>query len=171
MKIKFKGIFILLFLLVGGSVSVFSQQIFATFGLGSQIESYTTKNFDGGETDHKRNGTTAGVSVLFIGSNGFAISTGSYGTFNIGEDYGNYSPVFGLGYVYYDNFYIGGILNFVPEFLWFHDALIAPTIVGGYDFNGIILGAETSYMYGAVSNSNRFKYTLVIGLSMGEIFR
>lgn len=123
----FRGIFILLalFFFLGGAAPVFSQEILATFGLGGEFlnhERGIITNFDtdkgvwieGDETI--TSGMLMDVNILLIGKSGFTVSIGTDMLWSFGEDGGvNVDPTIGLGYVYYNNFFVGGILNAIPK--------------------------------------------------------
>jgi hypothetical protein len=162
----FKNVFILwtVLFLLGGAVPVFSQQILASYGLGFQSLDYKgISSLD----DTVSVGMTWEGGVLFVGSD-LAVSLGvsviSDFTDNINVD-----PVFGMGYVYYDTFYVGGIFNIIPKPYSGHpDLYMAPTLVGGYDFGSFFVGGQVIYMYGFVSSITGFKFSLNVGVNVGR---
>lgn len=128
---------------------------------------------------------TVGVNFLFIGKSGFTTSAGIDFIFmNKDDEYEYYyyggvnrsggtgiDPVIGIGYVYYNTFYAGGILNVIPISLFHYNYLfpviIAPTLVGGYNFGGFLLGGQLSYMRGVVSSDiSGFKFSLTAGIKL-----
>jgi hypothetical protein len=170
---------VLLFL-SGGTASVFSQEIIATFGAGTQ----SLENADilagalGG-------GGLLGLNVLFVGRSGLAVSAGIDAFFNFDEGL-SVDPVFGIGYVYYDAFYLGGILNWVPKFgtksvvnkdyfkgkdtYYYGDMFIAPTLVAGFDFRTFVLGAQISYVHGCASPVSGFRAMIGAGVNVGRSY-
>ena len=181
---------VLLFLL-GGTIPVFSQQILATFGLGGEFLNYdrgiaTNYDMDNGVWIEGDETVTSGilmdVNLLFVGKSGFTISAGTDMIFKFGEDGGvNVDPTIGLGYVYYNTFYIGGILNAIPKTYmrgetksgkpFWSDVFIAPTLVGGYDFGYFVLGGQLAYMFGPACLLSGFRFSLGVGINVGGIFK
>ena len=189
MKKSLIGILVIV-LVLGTAVPAFSQEILATFGAGVLSLSFQPYSefspvFTGRE-DYTYEPTyglaSFGVNVLFIGKSGFTISLGSDFAFNIDQGITYALPAFGLGYVYYDKFYIGGIINIIPIGIsgWdvhygsyeyngdFTDGFIAPTLVGGYDFDGFVLGAQLSYMRGVYSGVDGFKFSIGAGVNLSD---
>jgi hypothetical protein len=115
--------------------------------------------------------TAIGVDALFIGKSGFTIFTGIDMSFKPFENV-SIDPKFGLGYVYYNNFYIGGILNIIPrtQYCW-AEVFIAPTFIIGFDFGGFLLGGQISYMRDIddckpSEERNEFKFFLGFGVNV-----
>jgi hypothetical protein len=107
-----------------------------------------------------------GVTVLCVGRSGFAVSAGTDAIFAIHEGV-NVDPALGLGYVYYDVLYLGGILNVIPKpYIEYdndnngdygsQDVFLAPTLVAGFDFGFFLVGAQVSYMRGVMSGVDGF---------------
>jgi len=181
-NIKWTFSFLVLFFICG-NMNIFTQEILANFSFGgSYLDSANIVN-DHGKIDvyHNRdsynqtvtNGTIIGANVLFIGNSGFTINTGIDIIFNM-RNYGtNIDPVAGIGYVYYNRIYIGGILNVIPKPYLEYDhgigeVFIVPTLVGGLDFGLILLGGQISYMYGVMSSISGFKFTLSVGVNVSK---
>jgi len=183
----------MVFFLFGGVVPVFSQQILATFGIGGQFLDHDDislrrylydYNNDGQSLGYTRyigtvsNGTTIGVNVLFIGRVGFTISSGIDMIFNVDEGL-NVDPIIGLGYIHYNNFYVGGIFNFIPKSYMFYrtdtwgtcEIFISPTLVGGYDLGGLIFGGQLGYMRGILTNVNGLRFSINVGVNVGDIIK
>ena len=180
--------------LFGGTVPVFSQQILASFGFGGRfldIDEYEGKGYiHWSQIDPNivKNGTTVGVNILFVGRTGFTISAGADTIFNFDEGV-NFEPVLGLGYVYYNVLYLGGILNVIPKpfspfaiddsrfpdwegrVVSWADVFIAPTFVAGFDFGSFLLGAQLSYMRGVDSGINGFRFSIGAGVNVGSLRR
>jgi len=181
----FRIVVMLVMLVLGGTAPAFAQEILATFGLGGQFSSYVFENIK------IPGGMTAGVNVFFIGKSGLAISAGAdviwenieYDDFPEEENQRiDINPMFGLGYVYYRMFYVGGILNLVykPNIAYYWeiddyfemyldgDAFIAPTFVAGFDFGRFVLGGQLSYMRGVMSGVNSFRFVFAMGINVGK---
>jgi hypothetical protein len=185
---RFRTIFVLMaaIFLFGGLAPAFSQEILATFGFGRQDLdpdkiSASGKPGGGFEDDTVVGGFTWGVNVLFVGTSGFAIGAG----FDMISDFENglnIDPMYALGYVYYDavylwNFYLGGMMNFIPKpYIHFYsggnvkhsDNFMTPTLVGGIDFGGVVVGAQLGYMIGIMSGIRGFKYSITVGVNVGN---
>ncbi|MCL2800298.1 MAG: hypothetical protein FWD28_00885 [Treponema sp.] len=154
-----------------------SGSILAMFGVGLQflgnlnfLQNEAVPGFGGIVT----NGILVGVDLFFIGKSGFTISIGIENL--IGGDALNiYFPI-GLGYVYFDDFYFGGLIKLIgapnlrygsSSFLFsLGDGFITPTIIGGYNFNGFSLGGQLSYTSGIGSKITGFKFSLNVGVSL-----
>jgi hypothetical protein len=172
----FRNVFVLMtvIFLLGGVVPVFSQEILATYGYGRQFlereKVYGAKTYD-----IVVNGMMWEVDALFIGKSGLAVSTG----ISIITDFTtglNVDPVIGMGYVYYNKFYVGGIMNIIPK-PYIHygsndhaDVFLNPTLVAGYDFGWFLVGGQVSYMHGFKSSINGFKFLLNVGVNAGKVF-
>ena len=135
----------LIIFLVCGILPLFSQEILATIESGYSFSS----------------GFKLGFNLLFIGNSGFAISAG----FDLPDLFNA-----GLGYVYYNSFYIGGILKFISDDYYWYDyffrevaVLFAPTFIVGYDFGVMTLGTQLSYLFWT-----GFKATLSLGLNLNS---
>jgi hypothetical protein len=158
--------------LFGAVAPVFSQQILATYGYGRQIlDREKVKK----SSDVVVNGMMWEVDALFIGESGLAVSTG----LSIITDFTNglnVDPVIGMGYVYYNKFYVGGIVNIIPKpYIKYNlydqsDVFLNPTLVGGYDFGSFLVGGQLSYMHGFISSITGFKFLLTVGLNAGKVF-
>jgi len=173
---KIKLIYALFFLFFS-TVYSFSQEVLASFGIGGQfqnehlslIETYTEHNntfysfYDYQYTGES--GVTIGVNILFLGKTGFSISTAI--DFIIGEEGIIIDPILGLGYVYYNKYYIGGLINFILR-LYFPDLFITPTLVLGYDFGNILLGSQFSAPIGILSQTTGFKFSIVVGVNVSN---
>ena len=157
-----------LILLFCSTTPIFSQEILAIFGVGGEF-----LNHDYPTGEDMRNTTTMGVNVSFVGKTGFTVSTGTDLKFKINVGY-CIDPIFGLGYIYFNTFYAGGILNVIPPAsLGVADVLISPTFVGGYDFGHFLLGGQISYMIGlgqiiGYSPVSGFRFSLGIGINVGN---
>jgi len=182
---------ITLLLLSVGGVPVFAQNILATFGIGGEFlnhnrEIITNYDIDNGiwiEGDETvTSGMLMDVNILFIGKSGFTIAVGTDIIFSFGEEGGvNVDPTIGLGYVYYRDFYVGGILNAIPKAYmrgeasngkpYWADVFIAPTLVGGYSFKHFVLGGQLAYLFGPVCLVSGFRFSLGVGVNVGEIFK
>lgn len=142
-----------------GIAPVFSQQILATAGLG------WAKQFshDYYESDGQ---LKAQANVLFVGASGFTVSTtlSRYFYFDGQNSQAGFGANFGLGYVYYNVIYLGGILGFGGG------GNITPTLVAGYDFGNFILGAELQYyhdfLYPDVTY-NGIEFFIGVGTNLG----
>ena len=144
---------ILIFLFCG-TVPVFSQEILASIISG--IQKNPSYNDQYGIIP------CMGANVLFIGKNGFTISTGIDG-----------SPIstnVGVGYIHYNTFYFGGIFNCMNYLTYskFYsinfDDVAALTFVAGYKFkNDIVLGGQLSYLVPA-----GFRFELTAGINMSS---
>ncbi|MDR2020210.1 MAG: hypothetical protein LBQ14_05515 [Treponema sp.] len=170
---------VLLFL-SGGTVGGFSQEIIATFGAGVQSLENADKLAGALES-----GGLLGLNVLFVGRSGLAVSGGIDAFFNIDAGL-NADPVFGIGYVYYDAFYVGGVLNWVlksgtesvinPDFFkgkgtyYYGDVFIAPTLVAGFDFRSFVLGAQVSYVHGCATPVSGFRVIVGAGVNVGRSY-
>jgi hypothetical protein len=181
---KGKWYLLALIFLFGGTVSVFSQQTLASFGFGGQF--LDLKIPDGAPRYNAViTGTTLGVNILFVGKTGFAISTEIDANFNFYEGV-NIDPVLGLGYVYYNVLYLGGIFNVIPkQFIPYNferyrdsevyynvyaaDVFIVPTFVAGFDFGSFLLGGQLSYMRGVNSGINGFRFLIGAGVNVGSL--
>ena len=172
---KGKFVLFLVIYLFCGKISLFSQEVLATFGFGGQFMADERIYYNFGNNT-VTNGTTLGVNILFIGKSGFAVSAGTDLTFSIGDGV-NTDPILGFGYTYYNSFFIGGILNLIPKPYikfdrsgngsnWYGDVFIAPTVVAGYDFGGIVIGGQLSYMIGVMSKVSGFRYSLIAGVNV-----
>jgi hypothetical protein len=168
---------VLLFL-SGGTVCGFSQEIIATFGAGGHFL---------GEADKLAGavsgGGLLGLNVLFVGRSGLAVSAGMDAAFNFDEGV-SADPVLGIGYVYYDAFYVGGILNWIPKFgtkstvntdalsghYYYGDVLVAPTLVAGFDFRSFVLGAQVVYLHGCASPVSGFRAMVGAGVNLGRSY-
>ena len=162
-----------------------TSSILTTFGIGGQFLGHSremSSDYPSHYYDNETviNGTTLGVNILFIGKSGFTVSAGTDMIFDASEDGGlNVDPVLGLGYIYHNAFYIGGILNIIPKPYiryvrdgsptWSKDGFIAPTFVAGYDFNGFVLGGQLSYMLGVMSSISGFRFSLAAGVSINGL--
>ena len=158
-------LFILLFY---GATPVFSQEILAIFGVGGE---YLSHEYPPGQD--MRNTTTIGVSTFFIGKTGFTVTLGV--DLKVKIHVGHLvDPIFGLGYIYYNTFYVGGILNAIPtSSLMAADVSLTPTFVGGYDFGHFLLGGQLSYMLGlgqiiGYTPVHGFRFSLGIGINVGN---
>jgi hypothetical protein len=169
----------------------FSQQILATFGLGGEFLNYDRgiiTNYDEGNSiwitgdETVTNGMLMDVNILFIGKSGLTVSAGTDMIFNFGEDGGvNVDPTIGLGYVYYNEFYVGGILNAVPKIYmrsktndgkpFGADIFFAPTLVGGYNFKHFVLGGQVAYLFGPACFISGFRFSLGVGVNVGEVLK
>ena len=185
-----------LFFLFFGTFPLFSQELLATFGFGGQflnpkgdqmfVDYIDDRGSDGNFYDYSLNKTiydagTMGVNILFIGKSGFTISFGLDIPFGAPEGI-NIQPIIGAGYIYYNKFYFGGIINLIPTLSilrWEEehgidrklmsmgsDLFIVPTITGGYDFGSVLLGGQLAYMRGAISSINGFKFSIVVGVNL-----
>ena len=159
-----------------GTIPVFAQapasapsrtHIVATFFMGGEYIFYD-EDYDWGVGS--KNGTIVGVNVLFIGNTGFTISAGANLKFelNVGS---RIDPVFGMGYVYYDTFFAGGILNLMPRPYIGSEVFLAPTFIGGYDFGSFIVMGDLSYMFGlgrtlGFTPRDGFRFSLGVGVSV-----
>jgi hypothetical protein len=179
----FRNIFILMpvIFLVGGIVPICSQEIMATYGIGGQVMDYE-RNAIGGGFEPLAEGMTWNVNLLFIGKTGFAVST----EIDIVSDFQTavlVDPLIGAGYVYYNKFYVGAIYNVLPksEIVFDDDGVIdnwgtqkradvfqVPTLVVGYDFGPILLGAQVSYMYAIVSRITGYRFAVGIGINASK---
>ena len=159
--------FLIIVLVICSAMPSFSQEILATFGIGYQIQQ---KDIYPGYNGEK--GITVGVNILFLGRTGFTISTGVDTIFDIGDG-AVVDPIFGLGYVYYNKFYIGGIFNVIPRpYTYLYntgDVFISPTIVAGYDFGSVLLGCQISSPFGVMSSIIGFKFSFVVGINVNNI--
>jgi len=150
-------IFIFVIFIICGNLPLISQELLASFEIGIDID--------------KEPYFTYGANLLFIGNNGFSLSLQK--RFFVHEIYYHeLSPLFGIGYVYYNHnpffdnlFYVGGMLNFSWGSGLF---MLAPTIVGGYDFGDFILSGQLSYVIGGDSNS--FRLLIGAGFNISSIF-
>jgi hypothetical protein len=165
---KFMTMFLFLFLLFYSVTPVFSQEILAIFGVGGE---FLNHEYPTGED--MLNTTTMGVNVLFVGKSGFTVAAGTDLKFKINVGY-CVDPIFGLGYIYYKTFYVGGVLNVIPpSSLGVADVCITPTFVGGYDFGHFLLGGQLSYMVGlgqiiGYIPLSGFRFSLGIGINVGN---
>jgi hypothetical protein len=141
----------------------FGGSIFASFEIG------------GAPIAENRYGWVYGINLMFVANNGLTISgqanNASYGTIfgdmDENDERIHLIDVFlGIGYVYYNNYYIGGILNLAKGNSEAFCAM-APTLVGGYDFGGIFLGGQLSYlMYTKDEKRDGVKFSLGVGVSI-----
>jgi hypothetical protein len=164
--------------LSGGTVSGFSQEIIASFGFGVQFLDNADSLAGAFEF-----GGLLGQNVLFVGRSGLAVSTGIDAAYEIDTGV-SADPVFGIGYVYYDAFYAGGILNWIPKFgtegqvstaafngnYYYGDVFIAPTLVAGFDFRSFVLGAQVSYIHGCASPVSGFRVLIGAGVNVGRSY-
>ena len=167
-----KSIFLLI-VLFSIITPVFSQELIANFGIGGHFLNYDKIEIDDTTVG---NGYLFGVNVLFVGRSGFSISTGIDIPFFIGEGL-NIDPAIGLGYLQYNKYYIGGILNFItkPYLRLYYDdnfdkplgdVFISPAFIFGYDIGNLLIGGQLSYMFGITSGIHGFKFSLNIGLNV-----
>jgi hypothetical protein len=168
---------------LGGIDPVFSQQILATYGIGGQFTDYERRAIGGGGLEPLAKGMTWNVNVLFIGKTGFTVST----EIDIVSDFRTAvytDPLIGAGYVYYNKFFAGAIFNIIPKpVIYYHasfdqwgtqaraDAFMVPTLVGGYDFGPVLINGQLSYMRGAMSGVNGFRFSIGVGINAGNVFR
>ena len=155
-------------LVLSSAVPAFSQEILATFVVGGN----SLSALSGEEYFPQLELAALGINVLFIGKSGFTVSLGSDFSFNVDQEIAFASPAFGLGYVYKNGFYVGGILNFIPiqyetYNVFFFDGFIAPTFVYGWDFDGFTLGGQLAYMRGVYWGVNGFRYSINAGVILG----
>ena len=162
--IYLKIITILLITSFGVVTPVYSQQTIATFGFGSEF-----LGMDDPINNDYSNGILFGINLLFIRQSGFTVSIGNNFIFQNNEKM-NIDPIFGLGYVHYNKYYIGGIANLILK-PYINDIFITPTFVGGYDFGQFSLGGQLSYMYGIVQSKHGFRFSLGAGMSMSNLNR
>jgi hypothetical protein len=159
----------------GGTAGGFSQEIIATFGYGRQFMDNTDELWGALGT-----GGLLGLNVLFVGRSGLAVSAGIDAAYEIDGGV-NTDPVFGIGYVYYDALYVGGILNWIPKSgtesqvsSSFHgnwaDIFIAPTLVAGFDFRSFVLGVQASYIHGIDSPVSGFRVMIGVGVNAGRSY-
>ena len=181
-------------LVLSAAVPAFSQEIFVSFGVGGQFIDHDREwrygnaffgNESGVMDTFVAKGFIYGINVMFIGETGFTISANLELLTNPDDpmlDGGtNLNTIFGLGYVYYDKFYIGGILNFIYNshiFKTFYDSsgmetgwanyglFLTPTLVGGYDFGKFFLGGQLSYMIDPVTETSGFKFSMNAGVNV-----
>ncbi|MCL2800309.1 MAG: hypothetical protein FWD28_00940 [Treponema sp.] len=112
-------------------------------------------------------GGICGVDLFFIGKSGFTVSVGTEYMFGGYHNDRIFFPI-GLGYIYFDDFYIGGIIKalHVP----YYSTFLSPTIIGGYNFNGFSLGGQLSYTYGGsrygFDPMDGIKLSLNVGVSI-----
>jgi hypothetical protein len=169
-------VFSALLFLFGGAASAFSQQILATFNMGGIFLNDTDSAHI--ETPVYNEGATiVGADILFVGKYGFAVSAGTDMNFAVGFG-ADISPLVGFGYVYYNVFYLGGMLNvlFYPNmsFLWpsgkigHGDGFIAPTLVAGFDFRIFVLQAQFSYPIGVMSGVSGPRFLIGVGVNVGK---
>jgi len=139
---KLPLILMVLLFLFCGAAPVFSQEILATFHLGLEAAGPLT----------------TGLNVLFIGKSGFTVS-GEISNVLIFNDvkFGA-----GLGYVYYDSIYIGGLASYF-SCLYFYNGYLAFAIVGGYDFGNWVLGGQSAYTL-----PTGVRFTLAVGVNVGK---
>jgi len=161
-----KGVLVLFILLCCTTIPVFSQNIMAYYGLGGQ---YLDENKIV-ENSCITDGLTMGVNILYIGDTGFTISFGVEIIAKMGDGM-YFDPIFGLGYIHYNKYFIGGLFNFIPkQYIRYHtgsqDMFFSPTIVGGYDFGPILIGGQLSYMYGVLSSASGFDFSIIIGINI-----
>jgi hypothetical protein len=126
-------------------------------------------------------GGLLGLNVLFVGRSGLTVSAGTDAVFSVGIGL-SVDPVLGIGYVYYDAFYVGGILNLIPKFgtsdfisnsfmgYYYGDVFFAPTLVAGFDFRSFVLGAQVSYIHGSASAVSGFRLMLGAGVNVGRSY-
>jgi hypothetical protein len=188
----FRAVFVCISLLFlfGGTVSAFSQEVLATFIVGGQnLKNEVPENYWNGS------GLTQGVNVLFVGKSGFTVATGTNITYKTSDDGGvSFCPELGLGYLYYNVFYLGALFdvvfnnniryNFVPRYQytggynttqvlagwdWYDtDGFLGPTFVGGFDFRHFVLEVRLSYIRGVMSGINGFRGSVGIGINAGK---
>jgi len=184
---KWKVLILMIVVIFVGNVSVFSQEILASFGIGGQFLDTNRENKYGKVLEWSGNvlnelvvnGFTYGINIMFIGKIGYTISAGIDIVNNpidpLDGGGANLNTIFGLGYVYYSNFYIGGILNFIynPHLFktsqtgWSNYSIfLTPTIVGGYNFKNIFIGGQISYMYDIVSTTSGFRFSINTGVNL-----
>jgi len=159
--------------------------VLVTFGIGVQSLNYERKIDDSGISlrDQDRtvtSGTTLGIDVLTIGRTGVAISTGVNAVISSDEGV-SIDPSLGIGYVYYRQYHVGALLNLIansyiiPDDSYVNpynnqrgDLFISPTFITGYDFGGVSLGGQASYMYGIMSSVSGFKLSAGIGVNLAK---
>jgi hypothetical protein len=178
----FRGFFILLVVtfLLGGAIPAFSQEILATYGIGGQFTDYKRAEPHGGGLEPIAKGMTWNVNALFIGKSGLTIST----EIDIISDFKTavlYDPLIGIGYVYYQKYYMGAIFNIIPVPVIVYndkgsidqwgtqtraDIFMVPTLVCGYDFGPVLLSGQFSYMRGLLSSVTGFRFTVGMGINV-----
>jgi hypothetical protein len=181
----FRNVFMLLavFFLLGG-VPTFSQEIIATYGVGGQFTDYERSAIGGG-LEPLAEGMLWDVNVLFIGKSGLTVST----EIDVISDFQTAvltDPLIGLGYVYYKKFYAGAIFNIIPVPVIVYDdhgatdnwgtqqradIFMVPTFVCGYDFGPVLLGGQLSYMRGILSAVTGYRFTIGVGINVGNTFK
>jgi hypothetical protein len=149
-------------LLFVGLTPVFSQEIIATFNSGIE---YLNNDLSGDVLTR--------VNFLFVRPSGFTFSTG----FDVNRNM-NFSPIFGLGYIHNNKYYVGGILNlistiYVGEIYYIGGnygggIFISPTIIGGYDFGQFSLGGQLSYIHSLTKSISGFRFYLGTGIKIGN---
>ena len=179
--------FMVVIFLFGGIVPVFSQEILATYGLGTErididpeyteyhwnFSEWRPETYKGAATK----GMLQGVNVLFVGKSGFTVSFGTEMMTDF-EHGISMDTVFGLGYIHYNIFFLGGIFNIIPKLNIAYpegdgghgdmDGFIVPTLVGGIDFRSFLLEGQLSYMKGVMSGANGFRFLLGVGVNAGK---
>jgi hypothetical protein len=169
-------VFMTLIFLFCGAASAFSQEILVTFNMGGIF-------LNDGESAHidsplwNEGATIVGADILFVGKYGFAVSTGTDIDFKV-EVGGGIMPVLGFGYVYYNVFYLGGMLNYLFNFdmalsypngnIGYGDGFIAPTLVAGFDFRAFVLQAQFSYPIGVVTGISGPRFLIGAGVNVGK---
>jgi len=166
--------------LLGVTTLIFSQNILVSTGVGGYYLGHGDTSYSItpiGTDGTVRNGVKLGLNILFIGESGFTISTGMDVPFNPNAGV-NVDAIFGLGYIYYNKFYLGGIINIIPKpYIIYNDGnnygdgFFTPTVVAGYDFRHFLLDLQISYMHGFVSSISGFRCSLGIGINVGNIIR
>jgi hypothetical protein len=155
-------------LLFVGLTPVFSQSTIATFGFGykdlngnNNANNNDLNNYNDDYNNNYNNETLMAVNFLFVRPSGL--------TFSVGFDKNvKIDPLLGLGYVHYNKYYIGGILNISPKSDNLINIFLIPTLVFGYNFGQFSLGGQLSYMLGMIEPISGFRYFLGAGICIGN---
>jgi hypothetical protein len=163
---SFRNVYILLsaLFLCGGIAPVFSQEILATYGVGAQLMNYEQYERSGDRELGTWKGMMWNVDVVFIGASGLAVST-EIGMVTDFDDVRLLAPLIGAGYVYYNQFYAGAIWKTLLDAERY--ILQVPTLVAGYDFGPVLLGAQLSYV-SSFGGTYGFRFAIGVGIKAGN---
>jgi len=151
--------------------------IVATFGFGTHSLD-NSRILDTDLPGVVLEGIALNINILFIGRTGFTISFGTDVITSSKKTGSSIVPLIGFGYIYYDTFYIGGVINIAarpnlrynrannPENIFIGDVFWTPTLVFGWDMGSWVIGGDLSYMYGNISNISGFRFAVVVGVNV-----